>query len=283
MQWLVQYGSVTFFFLWHIFLNAYDLMGDPTSGTLIFVTALLGLTIFIQMPSLFGALYLALGYALFMALSGPVLDTGTKVNLTIASIVALGIIFTRSHHMVIELTQRREIKQINMQLRVLLQKDPLTGLLNKKACQEKAEACLGMASEIEPIAFFLIDLDNFKAINDTFGHPFGDYVLEQAARKLEAVFPDADGIGRIGGDEFVVITHATDAEALYDRAQQLIRAVSTLNSKKKGMDVCCSMGILRVSRSDLQYEQLYEETDQLLYEAKREGKGRCCLKEFSCL
>ena len=116
-------------------MNAYDLTRDPAAEFTIFVTAVLGIAIFIQMPSLFSAACLGTGYALFLALAGDALESGEKVNLTITWVVALAISFTSSHHAVISLSQRREINQINAQLRRLLQKDPLTGLLNKKAAQ----------------------------------------------------------------------------------------------------------------------------------------------------
>ena len=82
------------------------------------------------------------------------------------------------------------------------QKDPLTGLLNKTAFQSHTELAIRNAGSSDAFALLLIDLDNFKRINDLFGHLCGDYVIEQTAEALQSAFPDAAGIGRVGGDEF---------------------------------------------------------------------------------
>lgn len=138
------------------------------------------------------------------------------------------------------------------------------------------------ASKENVVALCLVDLDDFKRINDTYGHPCGDYVLEQVARKMEEVFTNADCIGRIGGDEFLIVTTgAVDAGRLQEYGERLIDAVSGIVWKKEKVGACCSMGILLASRSDLQYSQMYEMVDNLLYEAKRKGKGCCCVKEIS--
>src|SRR5699024_931851 len=101
--------------------------------TYIFVTAVVGLAMFIQMPWLCSTVYFGAGYGLFMLLNAPVLEEGVIINLTITTIVALAISYTRSRHAVIELSQRKEIRRMNTRLEQLLQKDPLTGILNKRA------------------------------------------------------------------------------------------------------------------------------------------------------
>ena len=281
LQWAVQYGSILLIFLWHVCLNAYDLTRDPAAEFTIFVTAVLGIAIFIQMPSLFSAACLGTGYALFLALAGDALESGEKVNLTITWVVALAISFTSSHHAVISLSQRREINQINAQLRRLLQKDPLTGLLNKKAAQTCVEQKLAQVSEGRPVALYMIDLDDFKKANDGYGHPCGDYVLMETAWKLRIIFPEAAGIGRIGGDEFtVVLTDVTDRRKLEQLGHQLIREISKISWKNQRLNISCSIGICLINQPKTPYEQAYRRADRCLYEAKWQGKGCCRLCEI---
>lgn len=281
IQWAVQAGTVAFFLLWHVILNAYALFRNPAAGTYTFITAIGGLAMFIQMPAAFGATYFGLGYALFMLLSAAALDMGTIINLTMTTIVALAISFTRCRHTVIELSQRRKISQINTQLQQLLQKDPLTGLLNKKATENCISCALASATQTDPLALFMMDLDDFKSINDRYGHPCGDHVLMETAQKLRLVFPDAMCVGRIGGDEFAILLHcAADSKALQRQGGQLIQSLSDICWLGKKLEVSCSVGILRVGRPGVNYERLYAETDQVLYDAKRCGKGCCRFREF---
>ena len=281
-QWITQAIGIGFFLLWHVGFNAYDLARTSTSGTYTFVIALMGLAIFINMSSLYSALYFSLGYVLFMVLSAPCLDLGIATNLTMTAIVALAVSLTRSHYAVEVLVQRREINRINAQLHQLLQKDPLTGLLNKKAVQNYITCSLETASPSECQALLMADLDDFKEVNDHYGHPCGDHVLEEMARRLQQVFPEAQCIGRVGGDEFVVFhSGGGDAGALERRGDQLIQALSDIQWAGERLKISCSVGIIRACRPGVPYERLYEQADQALYEAKRQGKGRCCLRESS--
>lgn len=277
-RWIAQYVMIFLMFAWHIGLNLYDLSRDPQGGTMIFTTAILGLGVFIQMSALYSVPMFVLGYSVFMAIAGPVLDEGTKVNLSITSTVALGVSLTGSRHAVISLQQRREISQINAQLRELVHRDPLTGLLNKTAMQHRVEQCLGQ--EGKPAALVMLDLDDFGAVNNRYGHPCGDHVLEETGRLLRSVFSDADGIGRVGGDEFaVILTRAIDAEEAAALGDRLIREISAIRWQGRLVGACGSIGICLSEEGAAPFSQLYQETDQALYDAKRSGKG-CCRCRF---
>ena len=142
----IQYVCVAFAFLWHICLNAYDLMRDPDGEVSIYMTAILGLAVFIQMPAPLSVACHVGGYAVFALLAGRYLESGPMLNLTFSSIVALAISLTKAHSAAVVLLQRREIGQINARLQALLEKDPLTGLLNKSAFEKKAATRLRAAS-----------------------------------------------------------------------------------------------------------------------------------------
>ena len=127
----------------------------------------------------------------------------------------------------------------------------------------------------------MADLDDFKDVNDRSGHPCGDYVLKETAEKLQAAFPDAVEIGRIGGDEFAVMLYTGDPAALETDSRRLIEMLSGVEWKGACIGLQCSIGICRISRTGVSYEQLYEKVDRTLYRAKRQGKGRCCVSELA--
>ena len=204
-RWAAQYGSMLFFFLWHAVLNAYDLMRDPYGSTGIFVTAVLALAVFIHMPWTFSIPAYGLAYGLFFLLAGKHLAGGDLLNLTFTTIVSLAVSLTTSRNLVIMVSQRRQIDEANAQLQELLERDPLTGLLNKVAFQSCAERILEDGERGQDLTLLLLDLDDFKGINDHYGHPCGDDVLVHTAQALRQVFPEAAGIGRVGGDEFAVL------------------------------------------------------------------------------
>ena len=167
--------------------------------------------------------------------------------------------------------QRLEISRMNASLQDMARRDALTGLLNKTAFQRCAEPHL----HTEGAVLLIMDLDNFKAVNDRFGHPCGDFVLKEAALCVEAVFPDALGAGRIGGDEFAVLLAGGDG--LDAAVPELIRRVSRITWHGQSVGAGCSVGGSRVGPGGAAYETLYGETDRALYRAKTLGKGQFCL------
>ena len=171
---------------------------------------------------------------------------------------------------------------MNQQLRALLQKDPLTGLLNRTAFQECVEQYQRQETpEGSSLALLMVDLDSFKGINDQFGHPCGDDVLRGTAVKLQDVFPDAIGIGRMGGDEFAVLLRGPfPAGSLEESSRQLAEEISTIHWRGQRLGATCSTGICLTGRLDLPYDWLYGEADRALYQAKTGRKGGCCLRQL---
>ena len=276
VQWAVQYVSVLFFFLWHICLNAYDLSRSPGGATITFLTAVLGLAVFIQMPARYSIPCYGGGWALFLLLTRTTLDSGDRINLTFTAIVAMAVSLTTARHAVITLSQRREIREINYHLQKLLELDPLTGLLNKTAFQARAEARLARGGEA--LTLFMLDLDGFKAVNDVYGHPCGDFVLQEAGLRLRSVLPPDTDIGRIGGDEFAALLPGARGAAELERTGgRLIREISAILWQERDVGAGCSVGICQAARPGASYAQLYREADQALYRAKRQGRGMCVL------
>ena len=275
----IQYAGVVFAFLWHICLNAYDLMRDPDGEVSIYMTAVLALAVFIQLPACLSIACHVGGYALFALTAGRYLESGPLLNLTFSSIVALAVSLTKNHSATVVLVQRREIALMNRQLQALLEKDPLTGLLNKSAFEEKTAARLRSANGSDGLTLLMVDLDDFKGINDRLGHPCGDYVLQQTAQRLQSAFPTATEIGRIGGDEFALMLYTSSPDLLEERCRRFTRLLGDICWQGSAVGARCSVGLCRVVAPGLSYERVYREADRALYSAKRDGKGGCAACE----
>lgn len=153
-------------------------------------------------------------------------------------------------------------------LREQVQRDGLTGLLNHRACHERLNAAL----EEGPVAVVLIDLDHFKVINDTLGHAEGDRVLVASAERLRSAVRTGDVVGRMGGEEFVLILPGADAEAAEDCAERARAALGELTVH--GRPVAASAGVAAAPTDGREAAVLLENADAALYWAKRSGRGR---------
>ena len=152
--------------------------------------------------------------------------------------------------------------------------DPVTGVLTRKAFFESGAAMLrdGDGSGY----FLMVDLDHFKRINDRYGHPEGDQSLKNVARALREVFGETGLVGRVGGDEFAVLTGApADRERLEADLGFFLRQVRSLGVGEDRLS--CSAGAAAV-RPGMTVEELYAEADRLLYRAKQEGRDRYALE-----
>ena len=154
--------------------------------------------------------------------------------------------------------------------------DELTGLANRTQFRERITALLGDGQTRENDAtIHLIDLDRFKAINDTLGHPIGDKLLQEVAKRLTAVIGPLDMITRFGGDEFVVLQLGTerqqDAKAL---AQKLARALNKpFEIEGHRIDIGASIGIAMAPHDSVDADDLLKKADMALYAAKNGGGG----------
>ncbi|WP_246752838.1 diguanylate cyclase [Sinorhizobium sp. BG8] len=151
----------------------------------------------------------------------------------------------------------------------LSERDPLTGLLNRRAIERNFEKL--RAEGYRTLA--VLDLDHFKAINDVHGHVVGDAVLKAAAEALQAD-PQVHAF-RLGGEEFVLLAHGKDAAVRAERRRQAIPAVVANAVPVLGRPVTASMGVTDASPgADVAFAELYERADKLLYKAKLAGRNR---------
>lgn len=158
--------------------------------------------------------------------------------------------------------------------------DPLTGILNKGAFESYIENRIKDSSTDEMGIFYIIDLDNFKSVNDTFGHEMGDKVLREVSEKLKAIFGDSDFIGRIGGDEFAAyhILSKTEERDTTAAAKKFGTALcenirKTYEMDNKKVCVSVSVGISVYPKTGGDYGGLYRSADKALYDVKDKGKN----------
>jgi diguanylate cyclase (GGDEF)-like protein len=155
--------------------------------------------------------------------------------------------------------------------------DPVTGLANRAALMDRLSQGLA-ALERQPgrLAVLFVDLDHFKAVNDSFGHDAGDQVLAEVGRRLSQLSRNADIVARLGGDEFVVLCGALrdddDVGLIADRIVQGIR--SPYIEDGRDLSITCSVGIVVTGDPLAEPERLIRDADEVMYEAKETGRNR---------
>jgi diguanylate cyclase (GGDEF)-like protein len=155
--------------------------------------------------------------------------------------------------------------------------DGLTGLLNHRTFQERLADLLGRAERHGlQLAVILTDIDHFKKVNDTYGHPVGDEVIRRVAKVLADSVRKIDIVARYGGEELAVIiegANAVGAAQLAERIRQDV-AKQVIQSEKGGFSVTLSLGIASVPEDGTDKQALIERADQALYHAKHTGRNR---------
>jgi diguanylate cyclase (GGDEF)-like protein len=178
-----------------------------------------------------------------------------------------------------DLTQMR---QSEVELDRLARQDALTGLANRQALRRALDdALVSAVRRKHRCSMFLLDLDRFKAVNDTLGHPAGDTLLRLVALRLRDVIGDAGQVGRLGGDEFeVVLPNISSKDDLSKLAQGIIDSLSrpyTINGT--AVSIGASVGIVTSDYDDRTSDDLMRDADLALYAAKAAGKG--CFRFFA--
>lgn len=200
-----------------------------------------------------------------------------------------------NHELQIELHRTLgQVRVKNQQLELMVQKleamattDPLTGLANRRAFSQALERSFAEANRYNrDLACVMLDVDEFKTLNDTLGHQAGDDLLRRLARVLEANCRRSDVAGRFGGDEFVLLMPQTDRVKAFEVAQRIsgefdevVRALyaDAPPDVRPGL----SMGVACVRHSfPANAEQLVAQADLALYDAKQAGKGRLAVFEL---
>lgn len=158
-------------------------------------------------------------------------------------------------------------------------KDSFTGLLNKRACAEYVAEMLAAGSEIHYMA--MIDIDNFKNVNDTYGHMYGDQVISQVASIINSILNGRGIVGRFGGDEFFIFTNWITTEVQLRAVLTAIRkrVQNTFENQKQSCRVTLSIGVSKFPEDGHTYDELFKKADKCLYLAKFKGKNRFIIYE----
>jgi len=169
-----------------------------------------------------------------------------------------------------------ELKSDALSMLRQAQLDGLTKLLNKSFTEQSVSHYLSSREDNASAAMLILDLDNFKVVNDTFGHLYGDAVLTQIGTTLNSLFRSQDIIGRIGGDEFLILLkNITSQEAVIDRCQLLVDTFrEQLQRLMPNQQVSVSVGAAIAPVHGTTYTELFQHADEALYTAKRLGKCR---------
>ena len=174
-----------------------------------------------------------------------------------------------------------ERQRLETRLRTLAEHDPLTGLMNRAALTEALRRSLALAARQKwQVAVIFIDLDKFKTVNDTLGHAAGDELLRQIATRLQSCLRESDLLGRLGGDEFIVV-----AEALHDGPRNAIELTDKLLTQVKrpfmiegrSLGAGFSAGIAVYPADGDTPESLIANADAAMYQAKEQGRFRAAL------
>ena len=167
----------------------------------------------------------------------------------------------------VDITQQRALEE---QLVRQSQIDGLTKALNKVTVEEKIAASLAAHDRG---LLFMIDVDDFKQINDSNGHLVGDQVLAAIARALFDVFRCDDPVGRVGGDEFVAFARGADEADVVDAKRRALRDRTEFITKDLGVSVSLSIGVARYPHDGKTYQELFDAADRAMYRDKQERDG----------
>jgi len=176
-----------------------------------------------------------------------------------------------------------KIKRVQMMFRKQAQVDSLTGIFNRGHFRAQAEAQLARCAAAErEAALVLLDLDNFKRINDRHGHATGDWVLRQVAAACHASCREGDLFGRLGGEEFAILSCGGDlhtAERIAQKCREYLVAIDTSAIDGGIPAITASFGCASTKLCGHSFEQLFMHADRAMYRAKAEGRDRICMHE----
>ena len=171
----------------------------------------------------------------------------------------------------------KNLLQMQGDLEKLAASDMLTGLYNRRKLEEVCTAALTHARvHNRPSALLLIDLDHLKQMNDTFGHPAGDALLNTVVKTIRSQLRDQDILGRLGGDEFVVVLPATPEDAAKTFADQIRQSVQCQPFlwEDQEMAMSISVGVAALSDADCNWQDWLKRADTNLYQAKKGGRNQ---------
>ena len=199
----------------------------------------------------------------------------TRLIILISAVALIGFLVGITYFMTLRLAI--DLGKAQNRLQTMALTDELTGLNNRRQVMARLEEEFQRAIRLnESISLISIDIDHFKRINDTYGHPFGDLVLKQVATHMQGCVRPYDIVGRIGGEEFLVVAPASPAAEAVALAERIIAAVrqTTVEDGPTRVSVTASAGVAVITRQDADIDELLRRADRALYQAKTNGRDR---------
>lgn len=168
------------------------------------------------------------------------------------------------------------LKKHHDHLALIALKDHLTGIYNRHFMVDDGKSRFSRAlRHNQDMSVIVVDIDFFKAINDTFGHLAGDIVLKEVAQLLETYKRKEDLVARFGGEEFVLVMDQCSAENARIKAEELRKKIE--ETSIDGMKVTASFGVAQKSDTTESFEQILKHADEALYRAKESGRNKICV------
>lgn len=158
--------------------------------------------------------------------------------------------------------------------------DFLTGLSSRRHFMEQGEVNLARALRYgSPLTIFMMDIDHFKSVNDTYGHKAGDVVLQKLGQQCKTILREVDVIGRIGGEEFAIILPETGHEKGLEVAERLRKSIAEMDPTSRDIGpehITVSIGVTSIKDGDSRFDHLLGRADSALYQAKEKGRNKVC-------
>lgn len=170
-----------------------------------------------------------------------------------------------------------EHTNLQHQLEIQSRTDPLTGLLNRRVLDEITEQEFSrFKRNHEVFSLLMLDIDHFKLINDKYGHPTGDLVLQSTSKLFESHLRAHDKVARIGGEEFCVFLSGTNKQLAFEVAEKLRATIAntSIPSGNGDISITVSIGVSEVEISDFDHTDILKRADENLYRAKKSGRNR---------
>ena len=195
--------------------------------------------------------------------------------------VVVGLLLATVISLVI-LSLRVQDHEMRMHYMIRSTRDPmLTSLLNKRSCLDRIRQYLRDTSPRVSCSMVFLDLDDFKHINDAYGHDAGDDILRCTSEVLRSVFKVTDVIGRFGGDEFIVLSPGlTEVEVLEKKCRLLCDTLRTYAMRERNISVSCSVGAVLVTNQPADFKSLFKQVDEATYASKDKGKGQYAVQRY---
>jgi diguanylate cyclase (GGDEF)-like protein len=170
----------------------------------------------------------------------------------------------------------RKIIGENLEMIERLGKDPLTRLLNRHTFVKQYNDKVNMLTQLKkPVALAMIDIDNFKIINDTYGHLAGDEVIKNVGTKIHKLVREKDLLCRFGGEEFLLVIGDLDQQQVLELGNSILNSLRrTIKYEEQQISYTVSVGLVYYHECRYSSEELIRQADNQMYKAKAEGKNR---------